>query len=265
MPLGRLVQVLRDRRHKGEMADASYWDARARGRAGFARSVWHSQTFSQAWDTRQREVLAASLVSALDGIDGRKVADVGCGTGRITRFLAARGAEAVGFDFSPATVTAAEEETRQAGVRARFVVADVTSGRLPDHDGQFDAAITVGCLAVACRDIDALDRALTAIARLVPVGGIVQLFEPIHTSRLLARLLRAPVDAWVASARRAGLGFEGSRAMGLVPVRLAFASFDAPAEVVGPIFRAGERVLDRVPLLDRVAADYRLLRFRRDA
>ena len=265
MPLGRLVQVIRDRRHKGAMADASYWDARARGRSGFARSVWHSQTFSAVWTNANAPSWASRSRPRCAVWRGGAWPTSGAAPAASRAFLASRGAHATGFDFSPVTVAAAEEETRESGQTARYVVADVTSGTLPGEAGGFDAAITVGCLAVACRDIAQLDAALSAMARIVPVGGVVQLFEPIHTTRLLARLLRAPVGAWVASARRAGLALEGIRPMGFVPVRLALASFDVPPGVVEPVFRVGERALEALPFLDGAGADYRLLRFRRDA
>ncbi len=263
MPLGRLTQVLRDRRNKAEMADASYWDARATSRSGYARSVWHSETFSEAWDERQRELLRRSLEGALGPLAGKRLADVGCGTGRISRFLASLGAEVTGYDFSPATVAAAEAEAKSEGLDASFVVADVSAGRLPGDEGSFDAAVSVGCLAVACRDAAALEAALKAMARLVREGGAVHLLEPIHTTRLLGRLLRLPVEAWVEAAGRAGLELESVEGMGFWPVRLALASFDLPAWVVRPVFFAGERALGAVPALERAGADYRLVRLRR--
>ncbi|HEU4403730.1 MAG TPA: class I SAM-dependent methyltransferase [Polyangiaceae bacterium] len=264
MALGRLTQVLRDRRNKAEMADASYWDARATSRSGYARSVWHSETFSEAWDERQRELLRGSLEASLGSLAGKRLADVGCGTGRISRHFAALGAEVTGYDFSPATVAAAEREAAEAGLAVRFVVADVSAGRLPGDEGSFDGALSVGCLAVACRDAGSLDAALAGIARLVRPGGVVHLLEPIHTSRLLGRLLRLPVDAWVEAAGRAGLALEGVEGMGLWPVRLALASFDLPAWLVRPVFFAGERALGSLPALERAGADYKLLRLRRE-
>jgi SAM-dependent methyltransferase len=262
MPLQRIVQVLRDRRRKSAMTDASYWDERARSRAGFARSVWHSENFSIVWDARQQELLREELGAVLGKLDGKRIADVGCGTGRITRFLAREGASAVGFDFSPATVDAARTETRDMGLEATFEVADVVSGVLPGDEGSFDAALTVGCLAVACPDMAALDRAMQGIAKLVRRGGPVLLLEPIHTTKFLGRVLREPLSAWVASGERAGLRLDNVRPMGLVATRLAFSSLDLPSWIVDGVFDAGERALDRFEPLAR-AADYRLVRFSR--
>ncbi|MCC6645121.1 MAG: class I SAM-dependent methyltransferase [Polyangiaceae bacterium] len=243
------------------MASADYWDDRAKTRSGFARSVWHSQSFSEAWDERQQTLLRGAL-TALDGpLAGRRVADVGCGTGRITRFLAREGAVATGFDFSPETVRVAGAETREAGLEATFVVADATTGALPVADGSFDLSLAVGCLAVACRDLDALERALGAMRAATRPGGAVVLLEPIHDGRFFGRVLREPVEGWVSSARRAGLRLVDRRGMGLLPVRAALSSFDAPPWLVRPVFAAGEGVLDASAWLEPLA-DYRLLSFR---
>lgn len=258
----RFWQVLRDRQRKEAMADASYWDERARSRSGFARSVWHSEAFSMAWDARQQGLLHDVLRFHLGEVSGRRIADVGCGTGRITRFLAREGAQATGFDFSPATVEAAKAETRDAGLEASFVVADVTSGTLPGEPGSFDASIAVGCLAVACRDLPSLTRALSGMAGITSPSGVVVLLEPIHQSRLLRRVLTASVDRWVSAARDAGLEEVSRRGMGFVPMRLAFSSFDLPSWVVDPGFGLGEALLDHVPQA-QLASDYWLLVLRR--
>src|SRR5580693_7432635 len=87
---------------------SSYWDSRAAARQGMARSLWPSNAFNAVWDQRQRVLIAR----ALGNIAGRDVLDVGCGTGRVTRWLAEQcGARhVVGVDFSPATVQIAREE-----------------------------------------------------------------------------------------------------------------------------------------------------------
>lgn len=262
MPLARITQVLKDRQKKPAMADASYWDERARSRSGFARSVWHSESFSMAWDERQQALLRDTLESLFERVEGLAVADVGCGTGRITRFLARSGAKATGFDFSPATVEAAQAETRAAGLTADFVVADATTGALPVADGTFDASLAIGCLAVACRDLDALERALSAMAHATKHGGAVVLLEPVHTSRFLGRVLRASVDDWISAGERTGLRLVSQRGMGFLPARLAFSSLDLPGWLVGPTFTACETALDAIPALEP-ASDYRLIVFRK--
>lgn len=253
----RIVQVLQDRNHKREMADVRYWDQRAQTRTGFARSVWHAEAFSRAWDRRQQGLLRQSL----GPFRGLRVADVGCGTGRMSRFLAGEGADVTGYDFSSATIEAARDEGVEVGALS-FEVADVTSGKLPCEENTFDLTLTVGCLAVACRDLPALWVCLGAMARATKPGGRVALLEPIHKDRIVGRVLRAtPVD-WIREAQAVGLTLESSQGMGMLPIRLLFSSLDAPSWLVDPAFQLGETLLDVAPLLEPIA-DYRLLIFRR--
>jgi SAM-dependent methyltransferase len=262
-------QLLKERRTRDALYhDANYWDARASARGGLARSIWPSNVYNEYWDARQRELLVRTLEPS--GVRDRRVVDVGCGTGRMTRFFASfpgGGAkEVVGVDFSPSTVESARQETKASATenadRARFVVGDVVAGLDELGVGTFDDAIVLGCLSVACRDLPSLERAMNNVARLVHQGGRVLILEPIHRSPLLRRVLDLGLEDWIGVANRAGLALTKGDRMGFFPVRLVFSVRDLPRAVVGPIFRAGERLLDAAPYLAPLS-DYKLLLFRK--
>ena len=76
-------------------------------------------------------------------------------------------------------------------------------------------------------------------------------------------MLDLGIEEWVACANRAGLlALAHADRMGFVPVRLVFSVRDLPRPIVGPIFRAGERLLDAAPWLAPLS-DYKLLLFTR--
>jgi SAM-dependent methyltransferase len=192
--------------------------------------------------------------------------DVGCGTGRVTRWLAEqRGArQVVGVDFSPATVDAARHESSalvSSGL-VRFEQGDVVAGLDGLGPGAFDDAVVLGCFSVACRTRAALEKAMGNVARLVRKGGRVLVLEPIHRSPLLRRVLDLGLEEWVSCANQAGLQLIHGDRMGFVPVRLVFSVRDLPRPIVAPIFHSGERLLDRAPWLAPLA-DYKLLLFSR--
>ncbi len=258
-----LWQLVKERRTRDAIYGApSYWDARASARRGMARSLWPSNVFNSLWDERQRTIIARSLGS----LAGRRVVDVGCGTGRIARWLAEQrgAAHVVGVDFSPATVEAARAES--SGLTGtglvRFQQGDIVAGLDALGAGAFDDAIVLGCLSVACRDREALATAFANLARIVRPGGRVLVLEPIHRSPLLRGVLRLGVEDWVACANKAGLALSGADRMGFVPVRLVFSVRDLPRWIVTPLFRAGEATLDAWPWLSPLA-DYKLLLFTR--
>lgn len=258
-------QLFEERRGRDALYGASsYWDARASARRGMARSLWPSNTFNSLWDERQRVVVGR----ALGDMNGRRVVDIGCGVGRMTRWLAEDlGAQhVVGVDFSAATVEAARSESGalvSSGI-VHFEQGDVLVGLDAIGAGTFDDAVVLGCLSVACRDRASLERALANVARLVHPRGRVLLLEPIHRSPLLRRILDLGVEEWVACANGAGLSLVGADRMGFVPVRLAMSVRDLPRPIVEPVFAAGERLLERAPWLAPLS-DYKLLLFARSS
>jgi ubiquinone/menaquinone biosynthesis C-methylase UbiE len=78
--------------------------------------------------------------AALGLLDERhkKVVDVGCGTGLMSRKLAASGRQVLGVDISPAMI---ERARRKGGVGIEFAHGDAE--RLPAKDGGFDAVINL--------------------------------------------------------------------------------------------------------------------------
>ena len=78
------------------------------------------------------------IVSMLPDLKGKRVLDVGCGTGPISAWAASRGAEVVGFDLTAAMVRLAE--TRGLD-RASFRVADLAQPLDFLDDDSFDVAV----------------------------------------------------------------------------------------------------------------------------
>ena len=74
--------------------------------------------------------------------------DLGCGTGANVVFMAERGFEATGVDFSPVALGKAGVRAGEAGVedRCRFVQADLTLPTLPGVEGTFDLVVDYGTL-----------------------------------------------------------------------------------------------------------------------
>ena len=264
MIVDRLLEVVRDRQSRQRMSEADYWDERAKSRSGHARSVWHAQNFSDVWTKRQESLLDGVFQDLIGTVEGKSLLDVGCGTGRIARFLASRNAKVTGVDFAPVVVEAARMEAKEQGLDIRFEVGNIAQPPTPFDSGTFDAVLSVGCLAVACTNESQLQDSFGELARLVKPYGLVIILEPIHSSRLLGRVLKAPRNAWIEAGQRAGLHLARRQGMGFVPVRLALSSFDLPDWIVEPTFKMGEATLDTFRMAHRLA-DYSLLCFRKPA
>jgi SAM-dependent methyltransferase len=92
---------------------------------------------------------------------GRLTLDIGCGEGRLTRDLTARGHTVVAVEASTTMVTAA----RAADPRGDYRVAD--AAKLPFRDGACDLAIAF----MSLQDVDDMPGAVAEIARVLSPGA----------------------------------------------------------------------------------------------
>jgi SAM-dependent methyltransferase len=99
----------------------------------------------QAWIYEPLRRRLELTIAELGDLSGRRVLDVGCGSGRYAVALAERGAEVVGVDVSRAMLVLARRHARERLVAhaCRFVQADF-EGYEPD--GRFDVGLMMGVL-----------------------------------------------------------------------------------------------------------------------
>jgi SAM-dependent methyltransferase len=155
------------------VSDASHW---FEGVADHLGSAYLRYSF-----TKGTEQEVEFLVGALGLVPGTRVLDVGCGPGRHSLALAARGIEVVGVDISQRFVDLATAAT-PPGNPARFERLDARA--LP-FDAEFDAAISLcqGAFGLAGgpaaapgngppASLDPDQTVLDGIARALRPGGV---------------------------------------------------------------------------------------------
>ena len=102
------------------------------GRITYGRGYDNDQTFSAYFD-RYVESLVAELASHV-GIDGKMIAEIGCGTGYFLRRVvaAAKGSRGIGYD--PSYIGAAGERGRQDRIRADHIYREDRRSRCRRRD-----------------------------------------------------------------------------------------------------------------------------------
>lgn len=126
---------------------------------------------------RLMELEQATVLSLLPDVRGAVALDVGCGTGRYLRELAARGARAVGVDLSAAML-----------VRARAISPHVMRANmcaLPIESMSVDAIVC----GLALGDVPHLELALSEMARVLRPGGCL-VYSVVHPIGAAAGWLR---------------------------------------------------------------------------
>jgi SAM-dependent methyltransferase len=106
---------------------------------------------------------------------GTRVLDIGCGVGRWSRWLAARGAEVTGVDVSPTMIAEARRRMHQSGLtaRCRFAVQDLVQ---LDAGGPYDLVLAVTVLQHVL-DEERLRAGLARMTHHLAPGGRMLLLE----------------------------------------------------------------------------------------
>ncbi len=160
------------------METIQFWEARARrfaaDGAGLKAVCSYAMPDFYNWaiDVTQRTALRGLLKSIPHGA---RVLDYGCGVGRWTQLLAARGCQVTAVDFSPAMLAEAQRRTTQTGVadRCRFIQSDVTTLELTDR---FDVILGVTVLQHVLDDKE-LSQTIARLGRHLRPGGRLIMVE----------------------------------------------------------------------------------------
>jgi SAM-dependent methyltransferase len=120
---------------------------------------WYEQ-----WTGGVLPLIAAHSSGLLPAVAGRRVLDIGCGQGRLTRYLARSGADVTGVDVSAAMLGKA----RAAGPGdISYIRADVTR-----HPAWWDGRPFDGCTCeLALMDIDDLEGVLSTVTAVLRQDG----------------------------------------------------------------------------------------------
>ena len=145
---------------------AEQFDLRGTGEPGL------SLAYNRACYQLRREVLDRALAAV--GLDprGKRVLDVGCGTGFWTAYYTGRGADYTGLDIAPTSIA----KLQQAYPGSRFMLSDVSEAEL---EGAWDI-VNVFDVLYHITDDAKWQAALTRLARAVAPGGallVTDLFE----------------------------------------------------------------------------------------
>jgi 2-polyprenyl-3-methyl-5-hydroxy-6-metoxy-1,4-benzoquinol methylase len=249
MIAGKLSEMLAQRRIREAIyCTAEYWDSKAVQFEGHAVSMWPNNNLNRLYHDEQMRVLTAWL----PGVRGKRVLDLGCGTGRLSRWLAEQGAKVVGIDFSERSVAIASQQGPQDNPTYRTQ----SMFDLEDHDC-YDVILSWGSITVACRNAAEVRQVMANLRRAARPGGLILFLEPIHKG-FLHRVLALDVFDFQSIMREEGFQILSTSSMHFWPARLALAFLALPSWLTSSVYRIGQ-VIMHVPGFRRMG-DYTAIR-----
>lgn len=231
-----MIQQRRNRKNLYSTAD--YWDSKAATYDDAAVSMWPNQSLNRLYDEEQRRMISLHM----GNVAGLELLDVGCGTGRLSRWLAHQNASVTGIDFSLGALTIARKQTQGNNPRYKHgSVFELT------EEQAYDLAFTWGVLTIACREPDQLLDALIRIRRALRPNGRLFLMEPIHNG-FLHRVLKLNLIDFLAIVRAAGFQVQATAPLHFWPMRLILAYLPWPRWVTSPLYHLGQAAM-KIPSL----------------
>src|SRR5215471_11684163 len=147
------------------------------------RNIWNAcgvafDRFNTAGDSFSDNIERPAIEILVGDLAGRRVLDLGCGSGPYSLSFAGAGAAVVGLDLSETMISIAQERSR--GLNAVFQVADIRRP-LPFDDAEFDLVFS----ATALHYVEDLTRPMSETARVLKPRGrfIASLLHPLSTAR----------------------------------------------------------------------------------
>ncbi len=125
-------------------------------------------------------------IAALAAAPGKRILDIGCGTGGVSLACAARGATVTGIDLNAGMVEVGRRKAVPSGGRADFL--QLAAAEIEDRFAAGSLDAVVSCLAFSEMSAEEQSYALAVSrSRLVP-GGLLVIADETEPDGVLARL-----------------------------------------------------------------------------
>jgi len=241
----RLREMWQQRRNREALySTAAYWDHKAETLRGKAVSMWPNNNLNTLYEDEAE----AEIRRRLGDVRGLDVLDLGCGTGRMSRWFAGEGAHVTGIDFSAGALAIAKGES--PGDNPQYRLGSIFE---LDDENRYDVVFAWGVITTACKEESQVLDALVRIRRSLRSGGRLLLTEPIHKG-FLHRVLDMDLRTFLSVMKKAGFELKATAPMHFWPARLLLSYFALPAWITRPVYWVGQAGM-RLPGLSRLG-DY---------
>ena len=138
------------------------------------QELWHDPKIRERWEAMPPLPEVVEMADRLERKKRRRVLDIGCGLGRHTVYLAARGFGVTATDHAPAAIEACRGNLEEAGLAATMV--DLEMAEFPWPASAFDGVVASNVIHHA--DLATLRGIIASITRGLADGGYLVWVTP---------------------------------------------------------------------------------------
>ena len=234
MKLTGLPRMFCQRRQRETIySEPEYWNSKALDYDAEAVSLFPNNHLNRYYHKEQLSVLE----SHVSNMNGASVLDVGCGTGRVSRYLAELNATVTGIDFSSGPLDIAKKLTTSGNPEYRLQsVFDL------DDSNAYDLVWVCECVTVACKNGRELLDVMLRLKRALKPSGKLLLVEPIHRG-FLHRVLDMDVREFCAVMVEAGFEIKEMTHLHFWPTKWLLAYIQWPKFITAAGYQLGDAIL----------------------
>jgi SAM-dependent methyltransferase len=157
------------------------------------QDLWQDPKVRERWEAMPPLPQVEEMADRLRAEGRTRVLDIGCGLGRHTVYLAARGFEVTATDNAPAALAACKANLEEAGLTANVIETEMTDYPFPD--GHFDGAL--GSHVIHHTDRATLELILAEITRTLAPDGYFVWVTPTPRHKHCGRGTEIEPGTWV--------------------------------------------------------------------
>lgn len=232
-----------------------YWSSRAKD-SGLAAVMWRNENYNLLADKTEKE----RINKYFKDLRGKKVLDLCCGIGRLSKYLAQKGAMVYGVDLAP-MLERAKEENNHSNIR--YIASSMFDVDI--KSSYFDYVLSVGCIANVCDTNEELQNIIETISISLKRDGPFLSMDPFHKHlAFLSRPCRHSVKEIIHTGKENGLNLVKRESIFFIPIRIYLTTIHIPKsyKLNKFLFDFGEFIL-KIPFVRDVFSDYKILPFKK--